>query len=854
MGAFAGVDAALNSAQQPAEAPPSAPNPTGTQAQQSFFSTRGVSEADQKMLKDTVTDYRASWAQDRLERIRQWMQNVFYWKGIQLIRWDNATNCWYDVLAWARSTNQDSGEDTDLERWMNPLVLMFCNVWVGILSRTLPKTVIKPQNADPALQDTVTAKAAQEASRIIERKNHARAMNRSMDEILFLFGTYFRETDAVLDGEMFGYDEMPYFEDMQINMPARFQCPNCGATTPATLGQPGVSCPNCGMYMGQESFYAAGEGSRTSLRMAGVKQVPKAGVKQNLWTPLEVDMDPKAKGKRAMYQTPILAIDREIDEGEARMLVPELYADVKAGTEAVTTPNASVEKLARLDAVSALGGMTADASLMNPTWSKVYVQPMAYHKKGDKEFAARMMQQFPKGLCMTMLGEKVVDIRPACLPKKVSFCSLHVNQGVYCHAPATTAVSFNARFNRAMWIIDDWASRASLGLNVVDGSRVDTEKMSGKPMPAGTVVSVPMRINGEPRPMEQIFAHFDMPLQPALLNYPQMLLTFLELIIGIPRQLSGAGTQHDVETAYGQQMQLDRGMTVLRTYWENIKDEAAIASGNAFLCLKELMDSGAVTQIMDVVKGNGGAFENVVVDWKAVQGNVEFEMDEDQDLPVSPDELRQAIQTIFEQLKEQNPAAAEWFAIPENQDQALSIMLPGSVRPSEAQELKTKADIQLILDSGPQLVMNPDGSTGSGLPVHPTKAEDFPVAKTVVSRYILEHFELRTEDVVGWQLLHTYLDELRELEAQVAAEAAQRQSKVTAAGAPPKAGPSPIEQEMQAEMQQLMSVAGPAIVRLSQLMQLDPSATKDTANAQVSAAKEVVDTTVDAAKIAAGGK
>jgi hypothetical protein len=71
------------------------------------------------------------------------------------------------------------------------------------------------------------------------------------------------------------------------------------------------------------------------------------------------------------------------------------------------------------------------------------------------------------------------------------------------------------------------------------------------------------------------------------------------------------------------------------------------------------------------------------------------------------------------------------------------------------------------------------------------------------------------------------------------------------AGQPPQQGPDPTAQ---AEMQQLIQVAGPAIQRLLQLATLDPLATKGTATAQVSAAKEIVDTTIDAAKLAAGGK
>jgi hypothetical protein len=827
----------------------SAQNPSQASPEQNYFSTGSVNEEDQKTLVSIISEYRNSWAQDRLERIRQWMENLFYWRGIQVIRWDTATNCWYDALAWSRSQNQDSGEDTDLERWINPLTLMFCNVFTGTMSRTMPKPIVRPRNANPDLADTVTAKASVEALRIIGRQNESRKLIRSVYEMLYLFGSYFRYTRPVIDGDMFGYDEMPEFSDLQISVGPHYTCPNCGTESPATSPD-GMTCPSCGSFMGQESYYASGEGDRTSLQMNGVKKVPRAGVKWSLHGPLEIDVDPKSKGDRPLKMTPILAKDCEIDFGEACRMFPKMRDVLQPGAEVSTTANASIEKLSRLDAVSAMGGMTADNSLMNPTYSEVWMQPMSFYKTRDWAFAQRMEEAFPDGLKISMVGEIVVDIRKASLVKEWSHCALYANQGVYCNALANTAVSFNARFNRTMWILDDWASRAATGINVADAARLDTEKLSGKPVPAGTIVPLPMRINGEPRPMSETFAHFDLPLNEALWQYPGMLMTFCELIIGIPRQIAGQGTQDDVETFHGQQLQLSRAMTVLKPYFENVKDEDACASQNAIECLQVLMQTGAVKKIADVIESNGGAFQNKEVDWTEMQGNVNVFVDEDQDLPVSPEELRAAVQMMFQELSKGNPGAVAWFDVPANQDLALSTMLPGSVVPDEAQRLKTEADIQIIVEEGPKMKLNPDGSTGTELAAHPTKAENFPVAKDITQRYILEHYELRIENPTAWIGLAQYYDELLDMEMAVAQEASGRQLKVQQAGQP---APPPPDPQMQGEMQQLIQAAQVAVAQLAKFAQVDPMLTGGMKD-QISAAKEIVDTTVDAGKLMAGGK
>jgi hypothetical protein len=173
------------------------------------------------------------------------------------------------------------------------------------------------------------------------------------------------------------------------------------------------------------------------------------------------------------------------------------------------------------------------------------------------------------------------------------------------------------------------------------------------------------------------------------------------------------------------------------------------------------------------------------------------------------------------------------------------------VIPNQAQRLKTEADIQLIVDQGAEVKQDPDGSIGSQLPVMPGKWEDHAEAKKILSRYMNENFELRTEKPDRWICLQQYWDALDDVEMQVAQDQAKRKVAVQMAGQPPQQGPDPTAQ---AEMQQLIQVAGPAIQRLLQLATLDPLATKGTATAQVSAAKEIVDTTIDAAKLAAGGK
>lgn len=830
--------------------------------QPSYFSDGGVSAEDQQTIIKTLQAYRGGWMQDRQERIRVWMRSVMMEKGIQCLGWDSSSNTWYDALADFRNSNlQQDGETVELEKWMNNITLMFKQVFVGNLTRAVPKSIVRPENAEKPT-DVQTAKSAQDVITILDRKNKVRKMLRAIYENLFTFGCYFRYTRPVLDGVENGYEVENYFEDMEVQTPSRMKCMGCGLETPMSdltsrqTGQqqsqappiggmgtrPMYACPGCDTKMGAESYFAAGEGNRTSMQVAGTKRTPRASVRQSIHSPLEIDINPEAT---EWWQSPILAKDSEIDIGEALKLFPAFRDRIKPGANTSTTPNADFERLQRTQMKSVTSGYAADLEMSRPTFSENWMQPTSYFKLMDYGFAERMEKQYPDGMKVAMIGDVIVDIRKAVLRREWSHCHLYEGYGPYCPSIAERVVPFNLRFNDVMQTLDDWASRAATGFNVVDGARIDSEKIDKVPMSPAHVFAVPMRINGETRPLSEVFQHFDLPLNPALWNYPQMLLTFCQLIAGLPPQAFGAGTQQGVDTATGQEQMLATATQGLQPYWENVKDECADAARNAIECAKVLMQSGGMTQIWKVEETRGAGYRNKMVDWSMMQGQVEVFSDEDQGLPTTPDELRSTITMMFKELTSGNPAAKEWFDVPENSQMVLSTMLPGSVSPTEAQVTKTEIDLNTLVDTPSEPQIGQDGQVTMKLPAMPGKFENFEIAKAITQKFLLENCDLQNSDPEAWERLTGYYDALEDADAAVAAEKAQRQAAVTAAGQPQKPGPDPT---LMGEVHALLQQAGPALQRLSVIAQMDPMMTKGTANAQVSAASTIVKSALDAGK------
>lgn len=811
-----------------------------------------LSQEDIDQTVQIVSLYRNQWGTDRLQRQRVWMKSNLFYRNVQILDWHEGSQSWIDSLAWYRGSDKTrDGETTGLDRFLHPMTLMLGQTFIGNMSREVPLTVVKPQDAR-VLADLTTAEAGSDAIGIIERRNKIRQMTRGEFEFLYLYGTYFKYTRGVLDGMWSGYDTQPILGEFEMQQPAKMRCMNCGHATPLDqIEDPGQgklpACPSCTTAMGPESYEPDGPPT-TGIGVIGMRKIPRAMVKQTIHSPLEIDADPQAK---ELAGTPILAFDMEIDIGEARMMFPGAWDKIHEGAAASTTANGDYDRLRRTESYSFGTGWTSDNDMQRPTYSQVWVQPMAYNRTGDKEYAQRMMAAAPEGLKLTMLGPEVVGVKKAVLTKEWTVCRLHENFGLYSLSIAENVVNFNERFNSAMQLYDDYMMRAACGLNLIDASRIDTNKWSGNTLPPASVVPVPMKFGGSTISLSEAFQHFDIPVNPGLALYPQMLWMFAQLLNGLPAQISGSGTNPQVDTFGGQQLQVQSANTGLAPFFENVKEEHAAAAQNAIECLQELLKCGAASEIWDVVQDEGSQFRNNYVNLEKMRGRVKVYPDEDQDLPQSPEEIRKSFETLMTELGNGNPAAQRIFDVPSNQLVIGKVLYPGVESPVQAQYAQTLQDINTLLDKPATPIMRPDNSVGAQLPVQPSILWDFSTVIPTIQEFMIANADLRFKNPIGWSQVEQYFVQCQDMQTTQGMRKAALEQKVRAAGAPPQQGPDPGTQAAIAELHKL--AVGMAD-QLSKLSMVDPSATKGTITGQVAAAKEVVDAGVKVASLQAGGK
>jgi hypothetical protein len=832
-------------------------NPATTPPQDQWMQL-GLSKEDIDQTVKIIAMYRNQWGADRLLRSKDWMRSVLFYRGIQVIDWNADSSSWVDGLSWYEggggSNKVRDGESTDLRRFIHPLTLLLGQTFIGNMSREVPKTIVKPQDAR-VLADMTTATAAQDAIGIIERRNHIRQMVRGEFEFLYLYGTYFKWTRGALDGNDSGWDEQPILGEVTVDLPDRMRCMSCGTETPVDQMAPdanaGMSCPACGKPMGQDSFYPS-EPGKPRIAVVGMQKIPRAMVKQTIHSPLEIDCDPEAK---TLAGTPLLAYSFEMDIGEARMMFPDAWDKIHEGAEDTTSDNSSYDRLRRNESYAMGSGYTTDVAQQRPTYSQIWLNPMAYNRTGDRAYADRMNAAAPGGIKLTLLGGEVVGVKKSILTKEWTLGRLHEREGIYCQSIAQNVTSFNERFNNAMFLYDDWMMRAACGLNLIDASMIDEDKWKGNTLAPATVIPVPTKFGGTQKTLANAFLHFDIPVNPALGLYPSMLLNFAQMLNGLPAQLMGNGTQPGVETLGGQQIQQDAGNTGIAPFWENVKDEHSEAAQNAIECLQELLKCGAAQEISEVIQDEGSQFRQNYVNLQKMQGRVKVNPDEDQDLPQSPVEVRKAFQTLFEELTKGNPAAQAIFDVPVNQEVIGSVLFPNVISPVSAQRAKTLQDLSVLLEATAEPVMNPDGSIGTKLPVEPSIMEQFEYAIPTCQEWYIENADMRIKNPVGYSQVEQYFGMLQDMQTAQQSKGAVSKGKVQLAGQmasqPPAAGPDPQTQAVVAELQRL--AAGMAD-QLSKLAQIDPGQTGGTITGQVSAAKEVVEASIDAERLMAGGK
>jgi hypothetical protein len=820
-----------------------------------------LSEEDQQRCIGVVRQYKDQWSQNRLILMQRCSENMEFFKGNQYISFGPGTAQFSDAFDWVGfgggNGHAEDADDTDLYRYCNNFYQMLATGFVAALCPQVPKSKWMPRDADQ-LADTTTAKAAQTLIDIVEQQNGEASLLKAQLLYFWAMGAAFRHTRYLVSEERWGTKPEPIFNATETEiMPARMHCHGCGTdsspdATGITPAVGNLACPNCGAGMGEDSFYPAVSGP--VVRQVGTQEVPQGMVAQDLYSPLEIDVDPTAQKLR---QTPILNLEVEVHVGALRAAYPGMYDQIQASATSELSANGTIDRIARQQTYSQTDGQISILNDQKPTLSRTWIQPWAWDIENDKAFGDRMRAMFPSGMLLVSTGQTFLNAREASLTKEWTWAGTHEKFGMYPPTPGDVVVPFQKKYNDLSNILQEGIDRGFCGLLLANEDLIGSKAFQGKPLLPGILNPVKLKKTGPPgsQRLQDALWQFEIELKiQEAMEYQKNQAFNAQMFAGVPPQLYGGEGDPSIETFGGQQQQLNTALGKLNIYWENLKDEHAEADMLAVNCAKDNLTE----DMRKVVEDQGSEFRNEYVKLDDLQGSVRAYSDTDQGLPVTAAELRQRWMDLLN-AAEKNPVAQAVFDDPENMEQAAaSIGVPGMVVPGQAMRVKVRQIIAQLLQAEPIPQMDPQTGqpTGVMLPsIMPKQTDDFDVARKTVKQYAQKNFDLEDEVPDGWANMMAYYTQLVAMQTADLAQQAQQQGTAVGAGkvaaTPPPPPPPQLSPDQANELAMIRRASGPAIAQLMQIGAMPALPPGESVQGQVAALTEVANLGAKAEEIAA---
>jgi hypothetical protein len=644
----------------------------------------------------------------------------------------------------------DKDGDKSMDRRPHNFYGMLEVAYEAALSGQVPKTRARPANADEEA-DRQTARAFSRIEEIIERANKIKTMLRQELMEFFTGGCYFKHTRYVVDADRTGTHKETVFQ-MKAHaevLPPRYQCFQCGSVTPedeligrAMRGPTGqhtrLACPKCGSVLGPDNYFEAyidPEGIPIARVQA---EVPNGMVLQTVYSAMNIDADPDAAELR---DTCLLNCAEEVSLGWLRLTFNKWWQTFTEGESSGSTSE-QLERLFR-DVITAPQGYAAwfGGAQIKPTYNRTWFSPMFFGEipAMTQQEAQDLQKDFPDGCMLAWVGDHPLYIRPAKLTDEWSWAGTRQRGFGLFPAPAgDPAVPLQEKLNEAHAKIDEYLDRLALGLLLANEEYIDTAAFNQKSLLPGVLNGVKLRKNTPNTDIRNMVFQVKAEIDALVVNYISIIKQEMELLVGTPPQTFGAGTQEGVDTASGQEQQLNTGMTKLGLHWEVIGDEHAEAAENAVKCTAKNMTDDWQDQVMD--EKDSWRAEYVHTD--EVKGSVRVERDTEQGFPMTAGEIRAFWQDVIK--NPENPFVQALLAVPENVDECIrALAIPGMKAPKGAVFGKMLRYISQLLQGKPS--MQPDPVSGEPMiipSVQPNKyLDDCSTLITFIPHWCDDHWD-----------------------------------------------------------------------------------------------------------------
>jgi hypothetical protein len=447
--------------------------------------------------------------------------------------------------------------------------------YVAVLGSRSPNLKAVPMRRDNDLH----VQRARIADTVLERLDGIWKRDRAHRQIalgLWKSGTMFLYTPFVANGERYGVTREPVIEMRQTPVgPATLNCVQCGSITPVPRDEaPPIACPECGSPFGPEDYQ---DPEMIDIpEIVDVKEYPNGCAELHVCSIFTVTTPFWIKD---LTEAPWLWYEYEEHKGALLAAYPNLEQLIgdKDDTPAGTETGAQAQGMIARATTASPTGTYIPPRKNRWTYSRFWLRPSMYWlmKGAPRDL---LLQYYPKGLKVTQVQDKIVDIEHERLDHVWAMIKPETSETIYADPTCKDFMSgqdlINDFHNMTAQTYQQAVPQTLLPTDIIDFQTL--KKRRGIP---GEYIPIKPGISNIKERIQQ------MPTakpEPMMNQWVTELREHLAENIGITRTLFGGALPGD-RTAHEAEIMKNQAMMQLSEPWQNMRDGWADAARNAII-------------------------------------------------------------------------------------------------------------------------------------------------------------------------------------------------------------------------------------------------------------------------------
>lgn len=413
-------------------------------------------------------------------------------------------------------------------------------------------------------EDESAVRQAREANRWLARLRtlwDVERVQRRLPQSLWLYGTTFGRVEWVANARKYGTRKEPVYDTVEVPMPGGFQCSACATQSPE-MGQ----CPGCGKFL--QPSEALPPTMVPQTQVVGDREYARGAPELTLESILRVTTPFYSLGVETLpwltvewseHQAIILDAYNDGNHDEAMKMLWEMRNS--SGTGAL--PLSDAGKAAR----TAVSSQYSQHETRSDIWDYrlVYMRPAMFMYLEDG-LRQEMFRAYPKGLRVTLVEGKVIDLVECDLSEVWSECFPEPNESMFPDPLCKDYMHAQDLINDLLNITAETAERG-IGFTVYDPQVLSKEYFKNNPGSPGELIP---SVSGAGHHIKDAFYSPPRPeLSGDLIQWQDAVIAAARENVGVQPALFGG--EAAVPTAYQASRQLNQALAQLSPVWNEIR-------------------------------------------------------------------------------------------------------------------------------------------------------------------------------------------------------------------------------------------------------------------------------------------